>query len=162
MSNMDPNRISLGNVVKDLASGFTGMAISRNELFNGNVQFGIQPELVAGAPSTLPDALCIDHQLLDVVYDGMANRATVPNPALFNIGDEVEDEVTGHRGIATSKTIFLNGCTYFLVVSKREKKVESQEMFLDQSRLKLVMAAKVAVGGQLGTGGPVSRALRPS
>ncbi len=39
----------------------------------------------------------------------------------IKLGDLVEDKVTGIRGIATSKTEFLNGCFQIEVTPKRKK-----------------------------------------
>ncbi len=42
--NMQENKIKLGDKVKDLVTGFTGVVVSRIEYINGCVQFGIVPK----------------------------------------------------------------------------------------------------------------------
>jgi len=64
--------ISLGAAVRDVVSGFTGIATARVEYINGCVQYCVQycvqPELHEGR---YDDARYFDHQQLQVVGDGV-------------------------------------------------------------------------------------------
>jgi hypothetical protein len=156
--------IKIGSLVIDLASGLEGTVTSRVEMFNGNVQYGVQPKVAKDA-STMPDPYSIDGSQLKVKGKGISDKATPAQSTDIQIGDEVEDIISGHTGIAATKTTFLNGCVYFDVVKKANdaKKIESTAMFMTCTRLKKVKAAKVkpiTPASERPTGGPTTRAYR--
>jgi len=165
--------IRVGATVRDAMTGFTGTAMSRVELLGGNVQFAVQPKLAADAkPGEFPDAVNIDHHLLDFVDVGLSPRATEPPPVTVELGDKVRDIVTGINGIAVSRVTFLNGCIYYNVQQpKMQDKQTGIEgvpdlLFLSQGRLENIKPAVAAVqvpkattGGRV-PGGPSTRAQR--
>ncbi len=61
--------IKLGVTVKDLVTGFKGIATSRVEYLNGCVQYYVQPGLTEKqlADGKFPDGAYVDHQRLIVV-----------------------------------------------------------------------------------------------
>lgn len=60
--------ISLGAAVRDVVSGFTGIATARVEYITGFVQYCVQPELHEGR---YDDARYFDHQQLQIIGDGV-------------------------------------------------------------------------------------------
>lgn len=158
------SKITIGCVATDITSGFEGTVTSRNELFNGNVQFAVQPKAIKGAEK-LPEAYSIDEVSLKFKSKGVSESAVAPQATDIKVGDEVEDIISGHKGIVTTKTTFLNGCVYFDVVkpANEAKKIESTAMFLSCTRLKKTSAKTVTpitVKGEKPTGGPSTRAQR--
>jgi hypothetical protein len=156
--------ITIGCIAVDLASGFEGIAVSRSELFNGNVQFAIQPQCQKDS-STLPDPFAFDAISLVYKNKGISEMAVRPQFTDINVGDEVEDIVTGVRGITTTKTTFLNGCVYFEVTAPKEKakKNEFDVLHLTCARLKKVGKTSlkpITAAGEKPTGGPTTRAYR--
>ncbi len=157
--------ITIGCVVTDLATGFEGVVTSSNEMFNGNIQYAVQPKATKGSEK-LPDSFAFDAIGLRFKDKGISDSAVAPQFTDIRVGDEVEDIITGHKGIAVTKATFLNGCIYFDVVKKANEaeKIESTSMFLSASRLKKTLAEPVkpvtAVKGERPTGGPTTRALR--
>ncbi len=73
----------------------------------------------------------------------------------INLGDKVKDTVTGFTGIAIGETLWLNGCTRFVVqpegVNKDGKVFETES--IDENQL-VVLKAKKVKEGQHETGGP--------
>lgn len=61
--------IELGNTVRDVVTGFTGIATARVEYLNGCVQFCLSPKAV---DNKVVDGVYIDHQRLEVVDQGVA------------------------------------------------------------------------------------------
>jgi hypothetical protein len=61
--------IKLGNQVKDIVTGFVGIAVSKVEYLNGCVQYCVKPPSKDGA---MPDGQYIDIQQLELVGDGIA------------------------------------------------------------------------------------------
>jgi hypothetical protein len=158
------SQITIGCVATDITSGFEGTVTSRNELFNGNVQFAVQPKAIKGAEK-LPEAYSIDEVSLKYKSKGVSESAVKPQHTDIQIGDEVEDIISGHKGIAMTKTTFLNGCVYFDVIKKANeaKKIESTAMFISCTRLKKTSAKTVTpivAKGEKPSGGPSTRAQR--
>lgn len=140
------NNIKLGNKVKDLITGFTGIATSKSENMNGNTQFTITPVAEEGKP--YPDSITMDYHTLDVVDEGLAERTTEPTfVSDVDLGNEVECIVTGLKGIATHKLTYMNGCSAYLV-TKKELNIQTgqaqySEDWIDQTRLKVVSVGVV-------------------
>lgn len=156
-------QIKLGCVAIDQASGLEGTVISMLEAFNGNVSYALQPKATKGADK-LPEAWNFDSALVKFKGKGISEQATPAQHTDIQVGDEVEDIISGHIGICASKTTFLNGCVYFNVESKGvpTKKIEATAMFLSCTRLKKmkVHLKPIVPKGEKPTGGPSTRAMR--
>jgi len=74
----------------------------------------------------------------------------------INLGDEAKDAVTGFSGIATARTVWLNGCVRVsLQPRKLDKDGKVQEaLTFDEPQLVLVKAGAVPCGPR-DTGGPI-------
>jgi hypothetical protein len=108
--------ITLGCKAKDLASGFTGIVVSRHYRFGGAVQYGVQAMVSAKTPSDLPAPQSFDIARLVYVGPGISHAAhPVTEIPTIKIGDEVENIANGVKGIATDMHEFLNGCIYFSI-----------------------------------------------
>jgi hypothetical protein len=134
---VNPNRIKLGMMAKDIATGLTGVVTRRVDQLSGNTQFVLQP---AGDGKTAPDGHQIDHQQLEKVDNGYMDRVIeVTEPTKLRLGQKLRDMVSGHEGIATSKHTFMNGCEFFNVAGpKRDQDKDSLEYFLNVKQLELV------------------------
>jgi hypothetical protein len=66
---------------------------------------------------------------------------------MLNFGDEVEDIASGFRGIVTSRSEFMSGCTRYGVQPKvtKEGTLPQTEGF-DENQLRVIKKAKVARG----------------
>ena len=133
----------LGKVIRDKVSGFTGVCCSKHDLFNGNVQWGIQPYVPDA--DKLAEANSFDFHQLEICEDqSRANGLVVvdPDPShLLNIGDEVEDVIRSKlHGIINGRTTFINGCVYYDVVLKDYTIKDTLEprVFLPFQRLKVI------------------------
>ena len=64
-----------------------------------------------------------------------------------DLGDEVQDSVSGFRGISVSKHIYLQGCIRFSVQPKinKEGKLPDHQTF-DEPQLKIITKNKVKQG----------------
>lgn len=160
---LSPDRILLGQVVQDLTTGFKGIATSRSELFNGNVQFGVQPRVKDGAEE-IQSAFQLDHHLLEVLDSGISTRRSDPAHTDIRVGDQVEDTVTGVTGTATTKTTFLNGCVYFEVQPRKGRLASAAPgvSFIPHSRLRVVKVGDLPERktDEPASGGPMSRVMR--
>lgn len=116
--------IRLGNKVKDKVTGFTGIATCMTHIYGGTVQFGVQP-LANTEKQELPESKYIDDITLIVVDDGIANETPPADDTVtILLGEEVEDLVTGARGVVTEIITHLNGCVFLYVISKIQKEME--------------------------------------
>lgn len=77
-----------------------------------------------------------------------------------NLGDKVQDKVTGYEGIATARVEYLNGCTQYGVSGKVDKDGKVPDvLYIDHSQLEVVVDKKVVVEAR-DTGGATTRGLR--
>lgn len=169
--------VQLGNLVEDMITGYRGIAASRTEILGGNIQFAVQPRVAEGKPNEMPEGMNLDAQTLSTIGTGIADRVVAPPRNTIELGELVSDAVTGLKGIAVSRVIFVNGCVYYNIQPEKEtcKKtgltVIPDREFLLQSRLTAVKAvppqiiANVAeqnADRERAPGGPATRAQRPS
>lgn len=74
---------------------------------------------------------------------------------MINLGDKVVDTVTGFKGIAIGRTIWLHGCSRIVVqpegLDKDGKTFETQSF--DEPQMEVIKARKVKEGNHK-TGGP--------
>jgi hypothetical protein len=62
----------LGNTVRDIVTGITGIATSRVEYLNGCIQIGIRPKAV---DNKAEDSIYVDIQQVEYVDDGILTIA---------------------------------------------------------------------------------------
>jgi hypothetical protein len=162
--------VKLGHKVRDLITGYEGIAYQELLLMSGTVQFAVQPPMTDDKKGEMPSGMNLDVHTLEYVDDGIFGRV-IPPPAdalvAVKLGEEVVDEVTGLKGMVMSRTTFANGCVYFTVQPPMVKGEVPEIAFLDWKRLKRVgkgISAKVSnVAPKEPTkspGGPRSVAMR--
>jgi len=66
---MKKKKITLGNEVRDIVTGFKGIAVARVEYINGCVQYCVKPQ--TGEDNKMPEGEYLDVQQLEVVSDGV-------------------------------------------------------------------------------------------
>jgi len=159
---MKLEEIKLGLKVRDVITGLEGILTSITESLSGTVQVGIQPR---GDGDKIAESWCIDYQSVDVIDEGVSARLpAIDDTVVVQLGDEVEDLVSGHRGMTTRKIIFVNGCVHFTVTGKINKDKRALEENLDHKTLKVIGVglSKRAPepAKKTKTGGPMTRAPR--
>lgn len=169
----------LGNVVRDVTTGVTGIATQYSEMLSGTVQMAVQPLLpektkCAGPADPAFPALNVDVGLLDFVSDGIADRVQPATADHIDLGNVVEDKVTRLVGTAITRTTFINGCVYYHVLpqqtaKQREEGKEPESSFVAVQRLRVhneglaaEMAENLAAPPATRPGGPSTRAPRAS
>jgi hypothetical protein len=159
------SKLKLGATVRDAVTGLTGIATQWTEFQSGTIQLAVQPPNKKGE-NTLPDAHNIDIQLLDYVDEGLAARVTKPTAVPIPLGSIVEDTVTGMKGTAVRRVIFINGCVYYDVVPKKKSAMFDDNptaQFVDGTRLKVITPAVVEPRVEVRTrppGGPSRPVMR--
>ena len=159
-------KIKIGLNVRDVITGFTGVAIQRTEELSGNIRFAVQRKQNEGDVA-YPDAIMMDHHTLEVLDDGVLDRVTPCDEAKIAIGSKVKDKATGLTGIVIERTFYMNGCIRYGVVPEKEKGsliTGNPDMaYIDQGRLEVIgdgLAAKpVSVKAP---GGPAMRLQTPT
>lgn len=138
---LDTTPIALGNIIRDRATGFQGVAIMKAEMIDGSTQFALQPKSKLGddGESSVPQAWFVDVQLCEFVEVGVGGLLSKPHPETpFILGEEVEDLATKHRGIATERIFHINGCVHYTVVGKVTAEGKTVAHNIDWKRLKRV------------------------
>jgi hypothetical protein len=149
--------IKVGMKVKDLASGFEGIAQSKTYRRNGWVSINIQPY---GDGTTLPELQCIDWQTITILDEGFSGSAPEVGAFLFNIGDKVYDPVTQVIGTVTSNVHFMNGCLFCDIIPPVGKDGDVKGILVPQDRLQLkesVVKPKAEEKATKSRGGPSMR-----
>lgn len=73
---------------------------------------------------------------------------------MITLGSEVVDRVTGFRGIAIGRTMYLNGCARVGIQPKVDKDGKVPDaIWFDEPQLKVLKESKVPLGPR-DTGGP--------
>ncbi len=160
---MNENKIELGDLAKDVITGFTGIVKYHSQYMHNCDAFGLQPqELKDSAPVKL-DQFDAPNTVL-VLKKAVA---VIPAPrSIFAFGDVVADTLTDFKGTVVAVTYWISGCTRVGVQSAKLKdnKTVDWEWF-PMGQLKLVKAAKkpqpkqgVPPGGPM----PMSRSVQGS
>ncbi|PTY04225.1 hypothetical protein DB347_20220 [Opitutaceae bacterium EW11] len=97
----------LGSLVKDSITGFTGIAIGRTEFGFGCVHIRIQAPGLTEAGTPIP-VQTFDDQRVEVLAPPSKLWAE-PVETPVKLGDVVRDSLTGVVGVATGKTVGLDG-----------------------------------------------------
>lgn len=134
--------IALGSKVRDKITGFEGVATSRHFGMAGELQIGVQPPVAKDKLSEHPEGIVIDEATIEVIGAGESALATPVTETKIKLGEMVEDNVTGFRGIATTRSEFMNGCVFFSVQGKAVKKGDAPPKWqrFEHFRLKKVGA----------------------
>src|SRR4051812_43783551 len=94
--------IRLGDHVRNKVTLFEGHVQSISEHFNRAPQYGVQPK--CGADGKIPDSFSIDGFMLEVLDRGFADSLPpIDDSVTIKLGEEVQDRVSGIRGIAMEK-----------------------------------------------------------
>lgn len=169
---MTTMKVKLGEYVRDALTGYEGIAASKVEMMGGNVQICVQPQVADEEKGKYPDAMNLDHHTLDVLNAGISSRVTEPIPVTVQLGDKVEDIVTGLTGIATVRYTYMNGCIYYGVQPKMMEDKQTgikgipDPHHLNQARLKVVQQVVAKIPDAVPTtegrrpGGPATKAMR--
>lgn len=100
-------RIELGSLVEDCITGFTGIAVARTEFGYGCIHIGVQAQGLTKEGDPIP-AQTFDDQRIEVLE---SSKTAWPKPekVAINLGDVIRDSLTGAVGIASAKTVGLDG-----------------------------------------------------
>lgn len=114
--------VILGQKVKDVITGFEGIATTRHIFLNRQSMIGVQPALDKKKPSDHPDAISFDEIQIKVVGPGQSKLTTPSSKIIgFVLGDEVKDRSTGLIGVAMTLTEYMNGCSRVSIQAKLDK-----------------------------------------
>jgi hypothetical protein len=142
--------IELGSMVRDLVTGFTGVAENRATFLFGCDRYCVQP--VIDAMNKIQDSVMIDEPQLVVLDQAPVMQPPIEPIQRIILGNQVKDSVRGMTGVATGRAVYLNGCSRILVEPKAVMG-ESHQWWVDEQRLTLKKSFIRANFGTL-TGGP--------
>ena len=105
--------IKLGSLVKDSITGFTGIAIGRTEFGFGCIHIRIQAQgLTENGDPILVHSF--DDQRVEVLAPPSKSWAE-PKQTSAKLGDVVRDTVSGAVGVASGKSVGLDGQVNFII-----------------------------------------------
>lgn len=153
-------RLKLGCKAKTLIDGLEGIVMHRIEFFNGGVHLAVHTP--GAKPGELGTETQIDIQSLDYIDEGISARVTQPKPGAncgIELGNEVEDLMTGFSGTANRRDTSINGCVHYEVVprekkqkpekTKLKKNAKGQDVFTisERSRPRWIPAERLGITG---------------
>lgn len=132
-------KINVGDFVQESIFNLSGIIIATNERMNGNIQYCLQPHQPE-LNKPLIDATYIDAHSMTVVEEARVKPTAAVISDHINLGDTVQDIITGHKGVAHERMVYINGCVRYAVSIKEDNK--AKDIFPDQHSLVLVKAAE--------------------
>lgn len=148
------NKVDIGDLAKDMVTGFTGVVIGCGEHFHNCDTLGLQPrELINGEPAKV---VWFDAPQIELIEKGVV-RVIPTQPSPFKFGDQVKDKISGYKGTVTGITTWLNGCTRLKIESGEitKDKVPVEEQYFAPTQLVLVETAPTEKKKEKPPGGPM-------
>lgn len=153
-------KIQLGMTVKDKVTGFMGVAESKAEYLHGCDRWDVQP--VMKEDGSVPESKMIDEPQLKVINNGTLVMVPLPSPPVkAKLGIEVEDPISGIKGIVAGRAVYLNGCVRILIAPKHDGKLVKDYClhWVDEPQIEIVKPGlfskpRSAEQGTKKTGGP--------
>lgn len=106
-ANKSTTGVPLGSLVRDRITGFSGIAIGRTEFGFGCIHIRVQAKGLTASGDPIP-VQAFDDQRIEVV-EPPTKRWPEPKKSPIRLGDLVRDTLTGAVGVATSRSISLDG-----------------------------------------------------
>lgn len=154
-------KIKLGQRVRDISTGFEGIAITRIHQMGMGTRYSVQPQ--SDDPSKMKEANDIDEVILEVIDDGISNIAIPVTECPISLGDLVQDKISDFEGIVSTMSEQLNGCMMCIVTDKvlkgKEKDTGSYQLTVVATRLERIQEKAVVVAPKQ-TGGPSTKSVR--
>jgi hypothetical protein len=127
--------VQLGETVRDVVSGFTGMAVRKVTYVNGCIQFEVQPKVAEAGK--MPESQYFDHQRLESVA-GEVLTAIEPGLFVGKLGFPMVHRITGYKGVSVGLAISWSGRMRYGLRSKvgEDGKLTDTEWF-DEEELEV-------------------------
>jgi hypothetical protein len=136
-------KVELGDVARDIITGFTGTVVARTRWIMQCDRLVVQPDKVKdGKPI---QACTFDILSLEYVGPGKTTVVPVNRPDdEAGLGDLVQDRLTGLKGIVINQTTWHNGCSRVLIQPEELKDgVPVEASTCDEVDLKILKRQKV-------------------
>ena len=147
--------IPLGVMVKDLVTGFIGVAENRARFMYGCDSYCVQPQV--DKDGKIPDSVMIDEPQLEIIEGEKQVMVQAGEPEeLVKMGQLIEDPIRGIRGTVTGRSVYLNGCSRVWVTPKQIEGKELQSFWVDE---KQVIGLKKFLGGEKITQAPEQKRM---
>lgn len=149
--------INLGDEVRDVVTGFQGIAVARTAYLHGIDQIGVQPP--CDKDGKIPESFNIDESSLKLIFSQRikGGAATDDSQISVELGDRVKDPVSGLEGVVTKFTRFLNGCSVLGVNSGLDDKGNPRETFYFPGPRLEKLEEAVHPKSESKAGGPMTR-----
>jgi len=136
--------IDLGSKVKDMITGFTGIAIARTEWLYGCTRIVIESQELKDGKPVAPS--WFDEQRVEEITPVDETKIPVSKPRCgvgIQLGNKVKDSITGFAGVAVAKTIWISGnVTIQIEATALEKSEPIDGHAFEYERIELVEEAK--------------------
>ena len=147
--------IEIGDKVRDIITGYEGIVLAKTSWLYNSDRIAIQRQGLVG--DKIEEAIWIDVSPRIQILEKGVFKNIVVNPEIhdFNELDEVEDTITGIRGIITGFTAWYSGCVRAVVTTRNlDKDNNPVELHVSTKQLKLRTKSDKVLEAK-NTGGPM-------
>lgn len=120
-----------GQKVKDSVSGVVGIIDIQSIMYNGNIQYSVQPK----SDDTIkrPDGWWFDEEQIEFKENVIPVNHTSDIDFKHDTGDIVKDKITRTTGTITRALLYLNGCIKYEVQPKSKMNKIPNSIYIDES-----------------------------
>ena len=159
-------RFTLGDVLRDTVTGFTGTAVNRVIFLNGCVQLCLTPVPKEGEePNGKPTVAWFDYQRLEFVRKGVyPTRNNAPVQQEIPLGSKVRCRLTSFRGVALTRNENIVGDISYGVqpdINKDKPGEYPEALTFESGLLEIEEDEPVPPVKRSDTGGPARRSELP-
>jgi len=140
----------LGQQVKDIITGFSGVVVAKTRYLHGVCRASVQPrDLKDGGIQKEQD---FDLNQLSIVDEEIVHIVPENDPVV-SMGDKVYCSMTEFQGIVWAICTYINGCRRMGVAPKVTKDNKIENQWFDEGQLRILRKNNVPQG-PTNTGGP--------
>jgi len=146
-------KIKLGLFVKDKVTGLMGVAENRATFLYGCDRYFVQPQV--DKDGKVPTGMMIDEPQLQQLNHIPSAMVPMPEPEqIIQLGSSVYDPITGRKGIATGRAVYLNGCSRIFVEPKHKLlTIDAKGWWTEEQQL-VIKKKVISQPKEYRTGGP--------
>lgn len=159
------SKVELGDIVKDLVTGFEGVCVAKTMWMFGCARVGVQSNtLKEGAPT---DMQMFDDNQMTVLKKGAIARENIQGHTV-GLGDKVRDRLTGYTGICIAQSEQLFAANRIGVQSETLKDgIPAEAQWFDEPQVQVIKEKAVKIDEEKQeqtrkTGGPRPDPVRPT
>ena len=145
-------KIELGQEVKDIITGFKGVAVVLDDHLHSCRRIGVRPRDLDEKGNIRP-AKAFDEPQLEIINKKQLKHTRPKKQQVF-LGDKVKCPYTDIEGYVLAAGVHLNGCRLIAVAPKKDKYNKVELAWVPEGQVKVQVEPKKEKVKAVKTGGP--------